>query len=181
MYQSIITEVDDGIGILTLNRPDRHNPLDATLIAEATQALGELAADPGVRAVVLSSSGRSFCAGIDPAWMREALNGTPEDNQQGNRHLARLLSTLNELPKPTLARVQGPATTRSRPPGRQRTRPTPRNAPGSPTAATPPTACGSPSAQATFSSGVLCEVGSALSTALASGLRLRISSRRAPA
>ena len=109
MYQSIITEVDDGIGILTLNRPDRHNTLDATLIAEATQALGELAADPGVRAVVLSSSGRSFCAGIDPAWMREALNGTPEDNQQGNRHLARLLSTLNELPKPTLARVQGPA------------------------------------------------------------------------
>ena len=109
MYQSIITEIDDGIGILTLNRADRHNALDKTLVAEISAALLELEADSRVRIVVLSSTGRSFCAGTDPIWMREAINGTPEDNLQSNRNLARLLSTLSQLSKPTIARVQGSA------------------------------------------------------------------------
>ena len=109
MYQSILTEVDNDIGILTLNRSDRHNALDKTLVAEMTAALLELEADPRVRIVVLSSTGKSFCAGTDPAWMREAINGTPEDNSQSNRNLARLLRTLSELSKPTIARVQGSA------------------------------------------------------------------------
>ena len=42
MYQSIITEIDDGVGILTLNRDDRHNVLDRTLVAEMTAGLLEL-------------------------------------------------------------------------------------------------------------------------------------------
>lgn len=109
MYQSIITEVDDGVGILTLNRADRHNVLDRTLVAEMTAGLLELDADPRVRAVVLSSTGRSFCAGTDPAWVRETIHGTPEDNLQDNRNLARLLATLAGLGKPTIARVQGSA------------------------------------------------------------------------
>jgi len=109
MYQSIITEVDDGVGILTLNRADRHNVLDRTLVAEMTAGLLELDADPSVRAVVLSSTGRSFCAGTDPAWVRETIHGTPEDNLQDNRNLARLLATLAGLGKPTIARVQGSA------------------------------------------------------------------------
>lgn len=109
MYQSIITEVDDGIGILTLNRADRHNVLDRTLVAEMTAGLLELDTDPHVRAIVLSSTGRSFCAGTDPAWVRETIHGTPEDNLQDNRNLARLLATLAGLGKPTIARVQGSA------------------------------------------------------------------------
>ena len=109
MYQSIITEIDDGVGILTLNRPDRHNALDRTLVAETTAALLELEDDPRVQAIVLSSSGKSFCAGIDPSWIREAINGTPEENLQSNRNLGRLLATLDTLSKPTIARVHGPA------------------------------------------------------------------------
>lgn len=109
MYQSIITEVDDGVGIVTLNRAERHNALDRTLVAELTAGLLELEADPHVRIVVLSSSGRSFCAGTDPAWIRETLHGTPEENLQDNRDLARLLATLSSLAKPSIARVQGSA------------------------------------------------------------------------
>ncbi len=107
MYQSIITEVDDGVGILTLNRSERHNALDRTLVAEMTAALLELEADPRVRVVVLSSTGRSFCAGTDPAWVRETIHDTPEENLQDNRTIARLLATLSGLSKPTIARVQG--------------------------------------------------------------------------
>ena len=48
MYHSIITEIDNGIGILTMNRSERHNALDLTLVNEMTTALDEFEADPRV-------------------------------------------------------------------------------------------------------------------------------------
>jgi enoyl-CoA hydratase/carnithine racemase len=71
-YQSIVTEVDGGVGILTLNKAQRHNAFDEQLIAEITAGLRELDADAEVRVVVLSSTGKSFCAGADLNWMRAA-------------------------------------------------------------------------------------------------------------
>lgn len=109
MYQSIITEVDLDVGILTLNRPERHNAFDDVLIAEITAGLRELEADPRVRAVVLSSTGKSFCAGADLNWMRRAASYSPEENLRDAQKLSTLMSTLNGLGKPTIARVQGPA------------------------------------------------------------------------
>lgn len=109
MYQSIITEVDDSVGILTLNKAERHNAFDEVLIAEITTGLIELEADPRVRVVVLSSVGKSFCAGVDIHWMKQAAGYTPQENLRDARNLANLMATLNELSKPTIARVQGPA------------------------------------------------------------------------
>ena len=109
MYQSIITEVDESIGILTLNKADRHNAFDELLISEITTGLLELEADPRVRVVVLSSTGKSFCAGADLNWMKRAASFTSQENLRDARNFARLLTTLNELGKPTIARVQGPA------------------------------------------------------------------------
>jgi methylglutaconyl-CoA hydratase len=109
MYQSIITEVDESIGILTLNKAERHNALDEALIAEITNGLLELEADPRVRVVVLSSTGKSFCAGADINWTRRAAGYTAQENLRDARSLAHLLCTLNELSKPTIARVHGPA------------------------------------------------------------------------
>lgn len=109
MYQSIITEVDDSVGILTLNKADRHNALDEQLIAEMSEGLRELEADPRVRAVVISSTGKSFCAGADINWLRRAASHSTEESLHDARRLGSLLATLNELSKPTIARVQGPA------------------------------------------------------------------------
>jgi len=108
MYQSIITEIDDGVGILTLNRADRHNALDRTLIGETIAGLRELDRSPDVRAIVLSSSGKIFCAGADPAWIREMIRANPEGKLRNNRDVARLLAMLSGGGKPTIARVQGP-------------------------------------------------------------------------
>ncbi len=108
-YQSILTEIDGSVGILTLNRAQRHNAFDEQLIAEITEGLRELEADARVRAVVLSSTGKSFCAGADLNWMKRIAACTPEENLRDAKRLGELLSTLNELSKPTLARVQGPA------------------------------------------------------------------------
>jgi len=108
-YQSILTEVDGAIGILTLNKAERHNAFDETLIAEMTAGLRELEADGRVRVVILSATGTSFCAGADVNWMKRAAAYTPEENLHDAQSLAELLRALNELSKPTVARVQGPA------------------------------------------------------------------------
>jgi methylglutaconyl-CoA hydratase len=109
MYQSIITEVDDSVGILTLNKAERHNAFDELLIDEVISGLLELDADPRVRVVVVSSAGKNFCAGADLNWVRRAATCGAPENLRDARELARLLSTLNEFSKPTIARVQGPA------------------------------------------------------------------------
>ena len=109
MYQSILIEIDGAIGILTLNKGERHNAFDDVLIAEMTDGLRALNDDKRVRAVVLSSTGKSFCAGTDLKWMKRAAGYTPEENLSDAYRLAELMSTLNELSKPTIARVHGPA------------------------------------------------------------------------
>jgi methylglutaconyl-CoA hydratase len=109
MTKTVLTEIDAGIGIVTLNRPGRHNAFDETLIAELTQALLEMGAHPAVRLVVLSSTGPSFCAGADLDWMRRAAGFEEEENYRDASALAQLLRTLDSLPKPTVARVQGNA------------------------------------------------------------------------
>lgn len=109
MYHTIITEVDGAVGLITLNRADRHNALDETLIAELTDGLLALEANPEVRIVVLSASGKSFCAGTDLNWIKRAAHQSAEENLQDTQALARLLATLNGLAKPTVARIQGSA------------------------------------------------------------------------
>lgn len=108
MYQTIITEVDHSVGILTLNRAERHNALDELLISEMTTGLLELEADPRVRVVVLSSTGKSFCAGADLSALQRGAAYTSQDALRDARHMAHLLTTLYELGKPTIARVHGP-------------------------------------------------------------------------
>jgi methylglutaconyl-CoA hydratase len=99
----------DGSAHITLNRPEIHNAFDDRLIAELTAALAALASDDGVRVVVLTGSGKSFSAGADLNWMRRTSTYGEAENLADARALAKLMATLNELPKPTIARVNGAA------------------------------------------------------------------------
>jgi methylglutaconyl-CoA hydratase len=110
MSSTFLEATDDrGVTTLTLNRPDRHNAFDDTLIAELTAVLRRLGDDAGVRAVVLASSGRSFSAGADLDWMRRMAGHSFDANRADAAGLAGLMHTLDRLPKPTIALVQGPA------------------------------------------------------------------------
>jgi methylglutaconyl-CoA hydratase len=109
MSETILTEIDRGIGIITLNRAERHNAFDDALIRELSQALTAMDTDPAVRVVVLSSTGKSFCAGADLNWMKRAAGYSAEETQRDALGLAGMLRLLNEMRKPTVARVQGPA------------------------------------------------------------------------
>lgn len=94
---------------LRLERPELHNAFDAALIARLTVALDEAAADASVRAVVLDGAGPSFSAGADLHWMRGMAAASEAENREDALALARLMRTLDELPKPTIARVHGAA------------------------------------------------------------------------
>lgn len=94
---------------LRLDRPERHNAFDAALIAALTEALSGLGRDPGVRVVVLEGAGASFSAGADLNWMRAMAAADEAENRADSLALARLLRTLDELPRPTIARVHGAA------------------------------------------------------------------------
>jgi methylglutaconyl-CoA hydratase len=109
MYQSILTEIDAGVGIITLNRPERHNAFDDALIGELAAAIDQMVEDPYVRVLVISSTGKSFCAGADLNWMQRAADYGSEENLRDSRALAEMLRRLAQCPKPTIARVQGPA------------------------------------------------------------------------
>lgn len=98
-----------GIRELRLNRPEVHNAFDDRLIADLTVALQAAGEDASVRAVVLTGVGASFSAGADLNWMRGMAKASEEENREDSLRLAALMRTLQFLPKPTIARVNGAA------------------------------------------------------------------------
>ncbi len=107
-------EVTDGLCEVTLDRPDRLNALDDELIDGLTHAFAKAATDDGVRAVLLTGSGRGFCAGADLKFMMErALSGQLTEPAPamfwriaGRMHDG--IATLKRMKKPTIAAVNGP-------------------------------------------------------------------------
>jgi methylglutaconyl-CoA hydratase len=110
MSFSLLTRTDeDQVATVVLSRPDSRNALNAALIEELTHCFEEISDDDGVRAVVLAGEGRSFCAGADIGYMRETAHFSYEENLEDARRLAMMYWTIDECPKPLVARVQGAA------------------------------------------------------------------------
>ena len=101
--------VQHGIAVIWLNRAEVRNAFNETLIAELTAAFGELAADADVRAIVLAGRGPAFCAGADLNWMKKMAGYSHEQNHADAAKLAAMLHAIWSCPKPTVARVHGPA------------------------------------------------------------------------
>ena len=106
---NVAVERQGPVGLVTMNRPERHNAFDAEFIAELTEAFRSMEGEDGVRVIVLSAAGRSFSAGADLHWMKRAAGYTKDENQRDAMALGALLRTLDHLRKPTVARVQGAA------------------------------------------------------------------------
>ncbi|MFL6652774.1 MAG: enoyl-CoA hydratase [Sulfurifustaceae bacterium] len=101
-------QVDRGIATLTLNRPAQYNALSAELLAELQQALDRIAADASVRVVIIAANGKAFCAGHDLKEMRSR-----EDrafHEELFDQCGKVMLTINRLPQPVIAQVQGIAT-----------------------------------------------------------------------
>jgi len=109
MSESLAVERQGPVGLVTMNRPEKHNAFDDVLIRELTEAFRSMEAEDGIRVVVLSAAGKSFSAGADLNWMRRMAGFSKEENQRDAMGLGALMRTLAHLRKPTVARVQGPA------------------------------------------------------------------------
>ena len=106
MYENILTEVSKGVGIITLNRPERHNAFDDKMVGELIAAVAAMEADANVRVLVVSSTGKSFCAGADLT----APSGIVNPNaSQGINALYVEAVRLFSVRKPIVAAVQGAA------------------------------------------------------------------------
>jgi methylglutaconyl-CoA hydratase len=106
-YQHLRRTDEGSVTTVTLSRPDSHNALNADLVGELTRCFEEISDDESVRVVVLSGEGRSFCAGADIGYMRETATFSYEENLEDARRLAMMYWTIDECPKPLVARVQG--------------------------------------------------------------------------
>jgi methylglutaconyl-CoA hydratase len=109
MSTSVAIERQGPVGLVTMNRPERHNAFDDVLIGELTEALRSVEAEDAIRVVVLSGTGKSFSAGADLNWMRRMAGYSKEDNVRDAMGLGALMRTLAFLRKPTIARVHGAA------------------------------------------------------------------------
>jgi methylglutaconyl-CoA hydratase len=95
------------VATVTIDRPEKHNAFDEQLIAALTAAFRKLGADPKLRAVVLRANGRNFCAGADIDWMKRMAGHGPAENLQDAEALAEMFRTVDAMPVPVIARVQG--------------------------------------------------------------------------
>jgi len=104
-YQDIIYEVEEGIAIITINRPERHNAFRSRTLDELVGAFEEAEDDPGIGVVILTGAGdRAFCAGGDISEMGSLNPGV------GRKFLGKCLKlseTMRNLSKPIIAAVNG--------------------------------------------------------------------------
>lgn len=105
----VLTELDHHVLFVTLNRVDKHNAFDDTLLHELQRVLDQAATDERVRVIALKANGKHFSAGADLSWMQRMVNLTEAENIDDAKVLARVMHTLYQSKKPTLAIVQGAA------------------------------------------------------------------------
>jgi enoyl-CoA hydratase/carnithine racemase len=122
-YQEILYQVSNRVATLTLNRPDKLNAWTMRMEEEVGAALGEAAADDGVRVIILTGAGRGFCAGADMSLLSavvkdggasgERLRPGSGPDVQGDADVRadfrRRHVWLVSIPKPIIAAINGPA------------------------------------------------------------------------
>jgi 2-(1,2-epoxy-1,2-dihydrophenyl)acetyl-CoA isomerase len=108
-YQTIRLAIDDGLARITLARPDNANALDLTTMRELMEAAIACDEDPSVRAIVLDSEGRLFCAGGDLAEFARAGEGLAKLLKEATVYLHAAISRLVRTRAPVIAAVQGHA------------------------------------------------------------------------
>jgi enoyl-CoA hydratase/carnithine racemase len=106
MYRTILVEDAGPIGRLTLNRPDKRNPIGPATCGELVHALAALGARAEVRVVILTGAGAAFSAGGDLAMMQAGAGDAPAIPPAS---LVDLLLAMHGLGKPIVAMVNGPA------------------------------------------------------------------------
>jgi len=101
-YERVLVEIAQGIGTLTLSRPEKYNAFDSALCREFVEALHLLAGSDAVRVIVITGAGRAFCAGADLSVLADEGAALVVAGKE-------VALTIRSAPQPVLAAVNGPA------------------------------------------------------------------------
>lgn len=106
----VLLDVEDGVGTLTLNRPEKLNAFVGDMRDRIADGLDQLAADDDVRVLVVTGRGRAFCAGADVGYLSELVEGQRMEEARALVEAGRRVAkTIVEAPKPVIAALNGPA------------------------------------------------------------------------
>jgi 2-(1,2-epoxy-1,2-dihydrophenyl)acetyl-CoA isomerase len=108
-WETIVFEASDGVGTLTLNRPDRLNSFNERMHEEVAAVLGTVESDTAIRALLITGAGRGFCAGQDLNLRDAGAAGDFDAGAALERYYNPLIRRLRALEKPIVAAVNGPA------------------------------------------------------------------------
>ncbi|UII27005.1 enoyl-CoA hydratase-related protein [Fulvivirga maritima] len=107
--QFVKYDIEDKIGYITLNRPEKRNALSYEVVSELKEAFSRASADDEVKVIVLAAEGKAFCAGADLAYIQQLQSNTFEENLEDSNHLKELFYQIYTLNKVVIAQVQGHA------------------------------------------------------------------------
>ncbi len=105
----VVSELQDGVLWLTLNRPDKRNAIDSAMVEALIEALERADLDQEVRVVAIRGAGKDFCAGADLAELLESAHKSPGVNERAAARFGEVFVRIRALPKPVAAVVHGKA------------------------------------------------------------------------
>jgi len=101
--------IENEVGILTLNRPEKRNSLHPILVEQMKAQLKIATEDQTVKVLIITGEGKAFCAGADLEYLNELKNYSSIQNEKDSRELAELFLMIYKFPKPVIAAVNGAA------------------------------------------------------------------------
>lgn len=111
-YSTILYDLEDNVLTITLNRPEILNAFNREMLAEIIDALDKADADDNVRAIIITGTGRGFCAGADLSVGGDTFNADARDDREGGLQRdggGRLTLRIFECKKPIIAAINGAA------------------------------------------------------------------------
>ena len=113
MAEVEISQIRDGVTLITLNRPSKLNAMTSELVEQLHEGLSAISRDRDCRVVILTGAGRGFCAGLDLGGYGQApgfeWHGSVEKSFAVQKHIASLIPRMRSIPQPIIAAVNGAA------------------------------------------------------------------------
>jgi len=107
-FETLTLETHDYLSTITFNRPDKRNAITTQMIAELQTALDAIEKSP-TRVVIITGSGKAFCAGIDLELLQSIAKQSPSENQEDSRRIAKMFRKIWSFSRPMIAAVNGHA------------------------------------------------------------------------
>jgi methylglutaconyl-CoA hydratase len=107
-FNTLTLAYEELVALVTLNRPDKRNAISFELLSELMVALDEVE-HSRAQVLILTGSGKAFCAGLDLEELKSLLGKTHEENRKDSARMAQVFRRIYEFPLPTIAAVNGAA------------------------------------------------------------------------